>query len=130
MIVLDASALVEQLLDTPTGLCLQDRCLAGGESVHAPHLLDLEVTSVLRRYSQQGLLSAARAVQAIDDLMDFPLTRYAHDPFLPRIWKLRQNLTAYDAAYVALAELLSVPLVTCDSRLALALGHHAEVEVF
>ncbi len=104
MIVLDASAFVEQLLDTPKGERLQERCLSGLDSLHCPHLLDLEVIQVVRRYSQQGWISAQRAFQAIEALADFPFTRYAHAPFLFRIWELRENLTAYDAAYVALAE--------------------------
>lgn len=130
MIVLDASAIIEQLLDTPKGIQLQERCLSGSESLHCPHLLDIEVAHVVRRYCQQGWISFERAYQAIEDLADFPLTRYAHNPFLYRIWELRENLTAYDAAYVALAELLVAPLITCDTRLASAPGHTAIIEVF
>ncbi|WP_447969296.1 type II toxin-antitoxin system VapC family toxin [Nitrospira sp. M1] len=130
MIVLDASALLEQLLCTSKGLQLQERCLHQRETLHCPHLLDIEVTHVLRRYCQHGELSAARAFQAIEDLADFPLTRYAHNLFLYRIWDLRQNLTSYDATYVALAELLGAPLVTCDARLASAPGHKAMIELF
>ena len=130
MIVLDASALVEQLLDTLKGLQLQQRCLDKAKTIHSPHLVDVEVTQVLRRYCQQGLLSTIRASEAMEDLMAFPLIRYAHESFLPRIWELRENLTAYNAAYVALAELLDTPLVTCDTRLAAAPGHSAIVEVF
>ena len=130
MIVLDASALVEQLLDTSKGLQLQDRCLGKADTIHSPHLVDLEVTQVLRRYCQHGQLSTIRAYQAIEDLLVFPLTRYAHEFFLPRIWELRENLSSYDAAYVALAELLDAPLVTCDTRLGSAPGHSAIVEVF
>ncbi|MFB3142086.1 MAG: type II toxin-antitoxin system VapC family toxin, partial [Acidobacteriota bacterium] len=114
MIVVDASALVEQLLATPKGLKLHQRCLIAGESLHAPHLLDLEVVNVLRRYWQRDILSISRADQALEDLLVFPLTRYAHEMFLPRIWELRDNMTPYDAAYVALAESLKAPLVTCD----------------
>ena len=130
MIVLDASALVEQLLDTSKGLQLHQRCLGKAETIHSPHLVDLEVTQGLRRYCQQGLLSTIRASQAMEDLMAFPLIRYAHESFLPRIWELGENLTAYDAAFVALDELLDTPLVTCDTRLAAAPGHSAIVEVF
>ena len=100
MIVVDASALVEQLLATPKGLKLHQRCLIDGESLHAPHLLDLEVVNVLRRYWQRDILSISRADQALEDLLVFPLTRYAHEMFLPRIWELRDNMTPYDAAYV------------------------------
>ena len=85
MIVLDASAIVEQLLDTLKGLQIQERCLSGDEGLHCPHLLDIEVVHVLRCYCQHGWLSAARALQAIEDLADFSLTRYAHHPFLYRI---------------------------------------------
>lgn len=130
MIVLDASALAEQLLNTPKGQQLQDRCLGSADTIHSPHLIDLEITQVLRRYCQHGQLSTIRADQAIEDLLAFPLIRYAHESFLPRIWELRKNLTAYDAAYVALAELLEAPLVTCDTRLASAPGHSTIVEVF
>ncbi len=130
MIVLDASAVVEQLFDTSKGLQIQERCLSGDEGLHCPHLLDIEVAHVVRRYCQQGWISAERAIQAIEDLADFPLTRYAHQPFLYRIWDLRENLTAYDATYVALAELLAAPVVTCDARLASAPGHTATIEVF
>lgn len=130
MIILDASALVEQLLDTSKGLQLQDRCLGRADIICSPHLVDLEVTQVLRRYCQQGQLSTIRAYQAIEDLQAFPIIRYAHESFLPRIWELCKNLTAYDAAYVALAETLDAPLVTCDTRLASAPGHSAIVEVF
>ena len=130
MIVVDASSLVEQLLDTPKGLRLHQRCLVEGESLHAPHLVDLEITHVLRRYVQRDLLSLSRADQALEDLLEFPLTRYAHDLFLPRIWELRENMTPYDAAYVALAESLEAPLVTCDARLGHSPGHSVDIEVF
>ncbi|MFB3115054.1 MAG: type II toxin-antitoxin system VapC family toxin [Nitrospirales bacterium] len=130
MIVVDASALVEQLLATPKGLKLHQRCLIAGESLHAPHLLDLEVVNVLRRYWQRDILSISRADQALEDLLVFPLTRYAHEMFLPRIWELRDNMTPYDAAYVALAESLKAPLVTCDVRLRNSPGHAAIIEVF
>ena len=130
MIVVDASALVEVLLGTDTGARVEDRLLSGGESLHAPHLLDVEVAQVLRRYAAAGELSPARGREALTDLADFPLHRYSHDVLLPRIWELRQNVTAYDAAYLALAETLLVPLVTCDRRLASAPRHTAKVEVY
>lgn len=129
MIVLDASALLEVLLVTPAALGLEERLFASGQSLHAPHLIDLEVTQVLRRYCATGDLEPARAQEALDDLGALRLQRYPHDLFLPRIWSLRQNLTAYDAAYVALAEELSAPLLTADKRLARASGHGAVIEV-
>ena len=127
MIVLDASAMLEQLLATPKGQHIQEKYLVEGESFHVPHLLDLEVVQVLRRYSHQHILTDHRAAQALEDFLDFPLTRYAHDPLLSRIWELRENFAAYDAAYVALAEVLDVPLVTCDMRLTTAPGHTANM---
>ena len=130
MIVVDASAMIEVLLGTRTGARLEERLLSGGESLHAPHLLDVEVAQVLRRYAAAGELSPERGSEALADLADFPLHRYSHDVFLSRIWELRQNVTAYDAAYLALAEALAAPLVTCDARLASAPRHAARVEVF
>jgi predicted nucleic acid-binding protein len=127
VIVLDASAMLEQLLATPKGQHIQEKYLVEGESFHVPHLLDLEVVQVLRRYSHQHILTDHRAAQALEDFRDFPLTRYAHDPLLSRIWELRENFTAYDAAYVALAEVLDIPLVTCDMRLTTAPGHTANM---
>ena len=129
MIVLDASAVLEWLMQTPAGHRVEERVVAGRESLHAPHLLDIEVAQALRRYVAAGILAPARAQEALQDLLDLPLSRYPHELFLWRIWKLRHNLTAYDAAYVALAEALGAPLVTCDKKIASAPGHHARVEV-
>ena len=84
---------------------------------------------MLRRYERAGELSTGRAHAAVTDLGDLPLQRYQHAPLLPRMWELRLNLTGYDAAYVALAEVLRAPLVTADARLASAPGHRATVEV-
>lgn len=129
MIVVDASAVLEVLLRTPAGPGVAERLFAEDETLHAPHLLDVEVAQVLRRYSLAGELDSARGLQALEDLADFPLTRYPHDLFLPRIWELRHNLTAYDAAYVALAEALAAPLLTRDAALDSAAGHHARIEL-
>ena len=129
MIVLDASAAVDWLLQTSTGKQIENRIYSRHESLHAPHLLDLEVGQVLRRLTREGIVLPARADQAVQDLLDMRLTRYPHFALLPRIWQLRHNLTAYDAAYVALAEALDAPLVTCDGKIASASGHHARVEV-
>lgn len=130
MIVVDASAVLELLLRAASHRQLVTRTLESGCLLVAPHLLDLEVVHVLRRYVANGELSIARAEQAIADYGDFRITRYSHQPFLSRIWNLRQNCTAYDAAYIALAEALAAPLVTCDRRLATAPGHRAVVECF
>ena len=89
----------------------------------APHLLDVEVLHVLRRFNRTNRLSAVRAGQALDDLGDLAITRYGHEFLRPAMWRLRNDLTAYDAAYVALAELLDAPVVTCDARLARSRGH-------
>lgn len=129
MIVVDASALIEVLLNTPFGSRITQRLFDRQETLHAPCLLDIEIAQVLRRYALAGDLNATRGLQAIEDLTDFPLTRYPHDLFLPRIWELRHNVTAYDAAYIALAEALDAPLLTRDAKLASAAGHHATIEV-
>jgi predicted nucleic acid-binding protein len=129
VIVVDASAVLEVLLNTPSASRVAERLLAPGETLHAPHLLDLEVTQVLRRYALAGQLEPSRGGQAVQDLLDLPLTRYPHDLFLPRIWELRRNVTAYDAAYLALAEALDVPLVTRDAALVSASTHRARVEL-
>lgn len=130
MIVVDASALLEVLLRTRRGARIEDRLLGEGESLHAPHLIDVEVAQVLRRYAAAGDLPPERGLEALTDLADFPLSRYSHEVLLPRMWELRPNLTAYDAAYVSLAEVLVAPLVTCDARLASAPRHLAKVEVY
>ena len=129
MIVLDASVVLEMLLQTETGERLSRRFLQGREHLGCPHLLDLEVAQVLRRYAHSGELDDRRGRQALQDLADLPLTRFPHAPLLLRIWELRQDTTAYDAAYVALAEALAVPLLTRDSRLAAATRRIVKVEV-
>ncbi len=100
------------------------------ETLHVPHLFDVEVLHVLRRYSLSGTLSESRGRLALSRLSSTRLTRYPHASFVRRIWELRHNLTAYDAAYVALAEALDAPLVTMDARLAQAPGHSAAVELY
>ena len=130
MIVLDASAAVEVLLQSEVGASLTGRLLAPESSLHAPHLLDVEVTQVLRRFVLRGEVQPLRAQQALEVLADFPIERYSHQILLPRIWSLRENLTAYDAAYVALAEVLGATLLTRDGRISRAPGHTARVEVF
>jgi predicted nucleic acid-binding protein len=130
LIAVDASAILEVLLRTDRGSRIEDRLLSRGDSLHAPHLLDVEVAQVLRRYAAAGNVSSERGLQALADLVDFPIHRYSHDLLLPRIWELRHNVTAYDAAYLVLAETLAAPLVTCDGRLASAPGHAARVEVY
>ncbi len=130
MIVLDASAAIEWLLQTTSGLQIERRIYSQNETLHSPHLLDIEVVHVLRRFVLEGRISANRGDQALRDLLALRITRYPHDVLLGRIWQLRQNLSAYDAAYVALAEDLGSPLITRDKRLISASAHAARVEVF
>jgi predicted nucleic acid-binding protein len=130
MIVLDASAALDWLLQTSAGQSIDERIYSRNETLHAPHLLDLEVTQVLRRLAFQGVVSVRRADEAVRDLLDLRITRYPHLVFLPRIWQLRHNFSAYDAAYIALAERLGAALVTRDARLASAAGRAAPVELF
>lgn len=129
MIVLDASAAIELLLGSPRASALAARLTTYSPSLHAPQLLDLEVASVLRRLEMTRAVTPAVAARVIDDLLVLDLNRYPHEILLPRVWQLRRNLTAYDAAYVALAEALEAPLVTFDARLAGASGHRAVIEL-
>jgi predicted nucleic acid-binding protein len=129
MIVLDASAALELLLRTESGDRVARTIAAVGQSLHAPHLLDLEVAQVLRRYCNSDALDPTRAREALEDLRDLSIHRYPHEPMLNRIWELRANMTAYDAAYVTLAEVLGATLITFDARLANAPGHRARVEL-
>ena len=129
MIVLDASAVIEWLLQSPAGIKIEKRLFSSSESLHAPHLLDVEVAQVVRRYVRDKIIDAQRGQEALGDLADLPLSRYPHDFLIPRVWELRTTLTAYDAVYVALAEVLDAALLTCDGKIASASGHSANVEV-
>jgi len=129
VIVIDASALLEVLLRTPVGNAVAARLAENSDEFHAPHLLDLEIAHALRRYALSRILGADRCLRALLALSDFPLYRHPHEHLLSRIWELRDNLSAYDAAYVALAETLLVPLVTHDQRLANSAGHRAQIEL-
>ena len=130
MIVLDASAAVDWLLQTAAGQSIEKRIYSRNETLHAPYLLDLEVTQVLRRLALQRVVPVIRADEAVRDLLDLRITRYPHFVLLPRIWQLRHNLSAYDAAYIVLAEKLGAALVTREARLASASGHAAAIELF
>lgn len=130
MIVLDASAAFALLLRNAAGQRLAVRIVEAGEDVNGPELLDIELAQVLRRHVLRGTLSPGRATAALDAWRDFDVTLHSHDAFLRRVWQMRQNLSAYDAVYVALAESLDVPLITCDRGISRAPGHRARVEVF
>ena len=121
-LVIDASALTELLLGRPQAVAVDRLILEHEGDIHAPHLIDVEVASALRRLVAAGDSSPERAAEAIDDLLDLPIERYPEYILVPRMWDLRDNLSAYDAAYVALAEALgdSVSLLTADRRLARA----------
>jgi predicted nucleic acid-binding protein len=127
--VVDASVLIEILLQTPLGIRHLDRVLDPSESLHVPHLLDLEILQAVRRLTLAGEIPAERAELALATLLDLQLIRHDHTPFIGRIWELRASMTAYDAAYVALSEGLSATLLTCDSKLSRAHGHHASIEL-
>jgi len=130
MIVLDASAVVDWLLQTPAGKRIEQRIYARKDTLHTVYLLDVEFAQVLRRLVREGTLARKRAEEAIEDLIAVRVTRYAPVLFLDRIWRLRHNLSAYDAAYVALAEELKAPLITRDQKISAAPGHAAMIEVF
>lgn len=129
MIVLDASAAVELLLNLPRAAAVRERIDDPDTQLHAPHLLVVEVLQVLRRRVAAGLTAEARARTAIDDLDDLGVNYHDHALTARRIWALRDNLTAYDAAYVALAELLGARLLTTDAKLAHAPGNRAHIEL-
>jgi predicted nucleic acid-binding protein len=129
MIVADASAVLDVLRRRPTAGAIEARLLGSGLALHAPHLLDVEIAHVVRRQAAGGYIRPDRGRELLADLASLPLQRHPHDWLLPRMWELRQNLTAYDAVYVALAEALDAPLVTRDARLAATPGHGAKIEV-
>ena len=120
MIVLDSSAVVEWLLGLPLADDVADRIMAA-DSLHVPALLDVEVAQVVRRYVASGEITAEAGERALTALAELDAVRYTHELLLPLIWKLRDNLTAYDAAFVALATALNAPLVTLDTRIARAM---------
>src|SRR5438093_6442115 len=129
MIVVRASAIEELLLRTERGILVEARIIREPGDLHAPHLLDVEVLSAMRRLVQTGEVTADRAAEAIEDLALLRIARHGHLDFARRAWELRQNFTAYDAMYLALAESLDATLVTCDRPFGAAPGHSARVEV-
>lgn len=129
MIVIDTSAIIAALANRPPVDELVARLMSDPD-LHAPHLIDVEVLHALRRLVASGDLREDQAQDVRSDFRDLVITRYPHQPLADRMWELRHNVTAYDAAFVALAEALDAPLVTCDGHLARATGHVARIELF
>lgn len=129
MLVLDTSAILEALAARDPAPGLVER-LANDGDLHAPHLIDVEILDALRGMVMREEISEERAADARSDFADTAIVRYPHAPLSDRMWELRHNLSAYGAAFVALAELLAVPLITCDGRAASAPGHDVHVELF
>ena len=127
--VTDASALLEVLLQMPAARAVEHQLFDSGRTLHAPHLLDIEVAQVIRRRAVGGGIDDQTGRAALRALTDMPIQRYPHDVLLPRVWELRGNLTAYDAVYVALAEMLDAPLLTRDRRLADAARRFARCQL-
>lgn len=126
--VIDASALVDLFVGTDPDRQLRARAMTGDNG--SPELLDIEAAQTIRRLVRRGELTLDDGTAAVRQVQDAPITRVSHRALLSRIWELRDMITAYDAAYIALAEQLDVPLLTCDSRLGRAHGHGAEVVVY
>ena len=129
MIVVDASLVIDFLLQLPPRAAVVTERLERAGQLAAPHLLDAEVAQVLRRYQLRGEIEAGLAQDCLDDLLDLPLTRYPHQVLVQRAFELRQRVTIYDGLYLALAEALQLPLCTCDAALARVAGCQARVEV-
>lgn len=132
MLVVDASAVAEWLLGRTSGPTVADRLREHGFDLHAPHLIDVEVLGALRRVAAIDEAPAERTSEAVEDFLDLPIARYPHDALAHRMWQLRGNFSGYDAAYVALAEVVAdggAPLLTADGRLARAVRAHTTVQV-
>lgn len=127
MIVVDASAIVD-LTAVRRHSALWERLREG--DLHAPHLIDVELTSALRGLVARGTLTDSEAMRVRADAAAVAVTRYPHELLLDRAWELRHVVSVDDGVYVALAELLTAPLVTCDRRLAASRGHDAAIELF
>ncbi|HET9785307.1 MAG TPA: type II toxin-antitoxin system VapC family toxin [Terriglobales bacterium] len=127
MIVLDASSLLEFLLNTATERQVGVRIVDPDVILHVPHLADIEVAQSLHRQVRSGAITATEGGEVLTTLQRMDMVRHAHQPLLPLVWRMRENLTAYDAVYVALAEVLDATLLTCDARLARAPGLRARV---
>jgi predicted nucleic acid-binding protein len=129
MIVVDASVVVEALVDDGKSGGLARERMTESSLLQAPELIDLEILSVLRRLVARGTLDAKRAMRAVDDMLDLAIVRYPHRSLTWRVWELRSNLTPYDASYVVLAEACECPLVTFDRAIARCPGLRCDVEL-
>ena len=132
MLVVDAGAVTELLLARPAAEQVAAHIADHDGDLHAPHLLDIEVLSALRRLVAAGHATPERAAEAVADLLDLPVERWPHDILAPRVWELRANFSSYDAAYLALAEVLADPnaaLLTTDQPFARAIAAHSDVDV-
>jgi predicted nucleic acid-binding protein len=129
MLVIDTSALLAALAGAPAPEGLIDRLEADGD-LHAPHLLDTEALHALRGLERSGKLTADRAFDVRTDLAALNIARHPHEPLGDRVWALRGTLSAYDATFVALADLLGATLVTCDAKLAAAASDRADIELY
>ena len=129
MIVVDASLLIEVLAGDEMGDMVSARLAGRAGALVAPEVLDLEIIQALRRLVRSGRVSAATALEGFNVLEDLRIERFSHAPLANRIWEFRENLTAYDAAYFALAEMLAAPLWTLDAKFAGVPGASAAVHV-
>ena len=128
MLVLDAGCLYEMVTDTDVGASIGSRLLSE-TGLAAPHVIDVEVCSIVRRQHLLGLIDEATGQDALASLAEWGGERFGHQLFLPRVWELRHNVRGWDAFYVALAEALDAPLLTLDRRLAAASGPRCAIEV-
>lgn len=127
MIVIETSALLEWLLRTPRAKAIDHFLQRHGPYFCAPHLLDIELVEVLHCYVSKGQVTPQRARDALADLQSLRIQHYGHERYLPRIWELRQEVSARDATFLALAEGLDLPLLTCDPLFEILTGHRARV---
>jgi predicted nucleic acid-binding protein len=128
-VVVDASTVIELLSGATSAVAIDERLRNEKTDIHAPHLIDLEVAHAFRHAFLGGRITDEDGQRMFAEFDTLAIVRHSHLQLLGRIWALRQNLSAYDAAYVALAERLDVPLLTLDARLSRSSGHTARIEL-